>query len=215
MNKYLIIGMIIVSGLLLCSAFILGKMTEEKKWIKEQSELISYYDSAVTSLDKELTYLKQIADSLWKAKQEIIIKWKIKEVEIHQTIAQDSSVVVQEYRNGLTSLNVPPDKTPDLSKREIGFGALFFNELKYKREDVANCNEINQTKDEIVNKLKLQNNNLVGEVATLKFRLHAEENKQDSFWENRIIPVIGAGGLYTQESKFDIGFFIGYGIRIN
>lgn len=213
MNKYLIIGLIIASGLLLYSAFTLGKMTEEKKWIKEQSELISYYDSAVTSLNKDLAYLKQKADSLWRLKQEIIIKWKIKEVEIHQAIAQDSSVVVQEYRNGLTSLDVPPDKTPDLSKREIGFGALFFNELKYKREDVAACNEINQTKDEIVDKLKLQNNNLVGEVATLKSRLRTEG--KDSFWKNRIIPVIGAGGFYTQEGKFDIGFFIGYGIRIN
>lgn len=39
--------------------------------------------------------------------------------------------------------------------------------------------------------------------------------KDESFWTNRFVPVLGIGGVYTQDGTADLGLFIGFGIRLN
>ena len=39
--------------------------------------------------------------------------------------------------------------------------------------------------------------------------------KDESFWSNRFVPILGIGGVYTQDGQMDLGLFLGFGVRLN
>lgn len=187
-----------------------GESNERKdnreKYIKLLNEAEQESDLLASSIE---VLLSQI-DPLKSIPEKIVYKEKIKAEEINTIIASDSNLAIGEYRKGLKLLDIKPDIDSLLTNREIGYGALLFNELKSKREQLFNSFQIQGKQTEVISELESQKKNLLNQVALLKASLTTTE----SFWDNRFAPFLGIGLSYNGKT-IEPALQLGFGIRIN
>ena len=182
----------------------------------KSQEVIAKYEKRVKQVQDSLAQIIDIKqkeiDSLKSLEPKIIFKYKEKQQNIDFVIAVDSPKSIIEYRNGLKSLGVEPDLAKDLTFREVGFGAKFFNELNESIDLLLHKNQINQKQELIINQLKDKADLLISENELLKLK----ECPEPSFWYKRF-PVILGGGIGYDIDKKDISINLGiyFGVRIN
>lgn len=156
---------------------------------------------------------------LQNQKPKIIYKYKLVQQEIDSSIAQDSAKATDKYRIGLSELGVVPDQTPDLTYREIGFGAKFFSELMQKTELLAVSDHIQTEQQQQISTLSEAYKSSKREIELLKAKnqQEIEQLKTDkSFWEDRFPLTVGGGLGYDFNHKQVIPMVgVIWGIRIN
>lgn len=182
----------------------------------KSQEVIAQYQQRVKEVQDSLAQViktkQQEIDSLKSLEPKIIIKYKDKQHFIDSTIAKDSTNSIKEYRNGLLTLNVIPDSSKDLTFREIGFGAKFFNKLQESIDLILLKDQINDKQSLMIKQLQQKADILYEENELLKLK----ECEEPSFWYKRFPVIIGTGIGYDVDRKIiipTVGIYIG--IRIN
>ena len=180
----------------------------------KSQEVIDKYEKQIEaskdSLNQIIDIKQKEIDSLKSLEPKIIIKYKEKQQNIDSVIAVDSLNSIIEYRSGLKSLNVIPDSSKDLTYREIGFGAKFFNKLQESIDLLLLKDNINQKQGLIISQLKDKADLLISENELLKLK----ECPEPSFWYKRFVVVLGGGLAYTGEEVLP-ALTLSFGIRIN
>ena len=206
MNKtYLIaIGICLVIG-----GFIGWSLHPDDK----SQEVIAKYEKRIKaskdSLNQIIKVKQKEIDSLKSLEPKIIIRYKEKQQNIDSVIAVDSLNSIIEYRSGLKLLGVGPDEDKNLTYREIGFGAKFFNKLQESIDLLLLKDNINQKQALIIQQLNDKADLLISENELLKLK----ECDGPSFWYRRFIVYIGLGMGYNGE-KIEPNAQIGVGINI-
>ena len=179
----------------------------------KSQEVIAKYEKRVKQVQDSLAQIIDIKqkeiDSLKSLEPKIIIRYKEKQQDIDSIIAVDSLNSIIEYRNGLKSLGVEPDLAKDLTFREIGFGAKFFNKLNESIDLLLLKDQINQKQELIINQLNDKADLLISENELLKLK----ECEEPSFWYRRFIVYIGLGMGYNGK-VVEPNAQIGIGINI-
>lgn len=179
----------------------------------KSQEVIAKYEKRIEaskdSLNKIIQVKQKEIDSLKSLEPKIIIRYKEKQQDIDSVIAVDSLNSIIEYRSGLKSLGVEPDLTENLTFREIGFGAKFFNKLQESIDLLLLKDNINQKQTLINDQLQSKIELLISENELLKLK----ECPEPSFWYRRFIVYIGLGMGYNGE-KIEPNAQIGVGINI-
>ena len=180
----------------------------------KSQEVIQKYEKQLTgakdSLNKIIQIKQREIDSLKSLEPQIIIKYREKRQNIDSVIATDSTNAIGEYREGLKTLNVLPDNSKDLTYREIGFGAKFFNQLRENIDLILLKDQINAKQESLNKQLQSKVEVLLSENELLKLK----ECDEPSFWDNRFIPYIGVGLGYNGKT-IEPNAQIGFGVRIN
>ena len=182
----------------------------------KSQEVIQKYEKqlagAKDSLNKIIQIKQREIDSLKSLEPQIIIKYREKRQNIDSVIATDSTNAIGEYREGLKTLNVLPDNSKDLTYREIGFGAKFFNQLRENIDLTLLKDQINAKQESLNKQLQSKIEILLSENELLKLK----ECDEPSFWYKRFPIILGGGIGYDIEKKnMSVNFGIYFGIRIN
>lgn len=183
---------------------------------KDISQIIQKYEDRIKASKDSLNQIIQVKqkeiDSLKSLEPKIIIRYKEKQQNIDSVIAVDSLNSIIEYRSGLKLLGVDPDEDKNLTYREIGFGAKFFNKLQESIDLLLLKDNINQKQGLIIQQLKDKADLLISENELLKLK----ECEEPSFWYKRF-PVIFGGGIGYDIDRKAISLNVGlyFGIRIN
>lgn len=215
----IIIGMsAVIAGMLLYSAYNRGKETKDKEWQKKFQTYEQEVQAYNLKLHETIEQQTKVIDSLKAIKPKIITKYVKEATQIDSSLAQDSTKenATRLYRTKLSDLSVKPDTLPDLTVREIGWGAKFFLELQAKRELLLNRDDVIMKQDDLISSLTEANKGLHEEIGLLKLQINNLPEEEDSFWEDRFPVIIGGGIGYDINQKTivpTVGIY--FGIRIN
>ena len=180
----------------------------------KSNEIIAKYEKRLEATQDSITQVTRVfqleIDSLKALRPIIITKYHTTKEQINETIAKDSLNSIPEYRKGLTNLGTIPDSTSNLTFREIGFGALYFNGLLEKIEQLDLAEKISDRQDIMLKQWALKYESALGEVELLKMK----ECEAPGFWYKRFIAYLGCGINYDGK-LIAPGLQIGVGIRIN
>lgn len=209
---------ITLAGVLLYSAYNKGKEVKEKEW---QDKFALYEQQVVLkndSLDAVISDQQRVIDSLKAIKPVIVTKYIRETAQIDSSLKADSSKenAISLYRTKLSDLDVVPNGLPDLTVREIGFGAKFFVELQEKRELLFNADDVIIKQDDLISTLTDANKGLNQQVQLLRTQISTSTEQEESFWKDRFPVILGGGLGYDVDRKTvvpTVGIF--FGIRIN
>jgi len=180
----------------------------------KSNEVIANYQKRLEAIQDSVTQVIGVyqleIDSLKALRPIIITKYRTTKEQISETILKDSANSIPEYRKGLNSLGTIPDDTPNLTFREIGFGALYFNGLLEKIEQLDLSEKISDRRELMVKQWALKYESALGEIELLKMK----ECEPPSFWYKRFIAYLGVGINYDGK-LIAPGLQLGFGIRIN
>jgi len=172
----------------------------------KSQEVIAEYQQRIEKVQDSLAQairVKQLEiDSLKSLEPKIIIKYRDKQQNIDSVIAVDSTKSIPEYRGGLSLLGVTPDTTKDLSYREIGFGAKFFNKLQESIDLILLKDQINEKQNLIIQQLNDKVNLLASETELLKLK----KCEEPSWWYRRFIVYLG-GVVAISNLNFIVVFY--------
>lgn len=181
---------------------------------KDIKSIIDEYQNRIAflkdSLDNVISEQLKEIDSLKSLEPKIVYKYKVKEASIDSSIAADSTQSITEYRSGLASLGTKPDDTKQLTYREIGFGAKYFNQLKGSIDLMLVKDLVNQKQSLINKQLQSKVDILMDENELLKLK----ECDPPGFFYKRFIPYLGIGLSYNGKTV-EPALQLGFGVRIN
>ena len=180
----------------------------------KSNEVIANYQKRLEAIQDSVTQVIGVyqleIDSLKALRPIIITKYRTTKEQINETILKDSANSIPEYRKGLNSLGTIPDDTPNLTFREIGFGAVHFNQLSASIEQLELAEKISNRQDIMLKQWALKYGSALSEVELLKMK----ECEAPSFWYKRFIAYLGVGINYDGK-LIAPGLQLGVGIRIN
>ena len=154
------------------------------------------------SLDDHIAELSKMVDSLQTIKQQIKKEIIIRERQIDENIAKDSSNSISEYRRSLQDNRWLPDNLSDnLTYKEIGIGGKLMARIPKMQLQINLCEEQNIVKDAIIKdhkfiKKSYQTSLNIKQLEVNKYR---EIYEKESAWYNSNwiwfgIGAVAAGG---------------------
>lgn len=157
----------------------------------------------------------------------IIILFALENVFVYQTgknsvkaqIIRDTDTVVT-YFDVRDTVIIPKFITHYITQTDtiIGTDTIFIDNTQYiARLDTTYEDGLAKLKVDFVSDIPLSKKSYFNlDLQVKKELVFVPTYVQDeSFWHNRFVPVLGIGGVYTQDGTADLGLFLGFGIRIN
>ena len=189
----------IITGIIV---FILGaviimfllKMCEEEIDMPDNTRELS---SKIGQLELKVIKLEAENDSLKKIPPLIDRQIIYREREINESIAEDSSNSLVEYRRSLQDNNYLPDVTLYLTYREVGLGAILMAKVPKLELKVKTYEEIVFKDDVIISDLKYQIGGYIGlnEMQKESTKYYKELYDKESAWYNSNYIWLGLGAV--------------------
>jgi hypothetical protein len=193
-------------------------------WIKHEQKIIPTDNtreikllSKITTLEQQDSLSRVKIDSLESLKNKVKTQIVYREREIDEAVSKDSTASLVWYRKSLVENQELPDKTDELTYREITLGALYLAKVpklqltinlqdeqleRYKQLD-KDCEHIKEGYKDIIQIKDLSIQDLKDEL-----------EKNSSFSDDRIIIYSGIGISYGADNKLQPTLQLGIGLRL-
>lgn len=210
--KYLIAIIVILLGVIIYLLYFQDNVTYPDR-SREVNELLYQ----ISQLETDNSAIRHQNDSLKNVTQKVEREIIYREREIDETIAEDSTNAVVQYRRSLTENGWTAEGTENLTYREIGIGAKGLAklpklelQLKLADEQIENLEQLDAN-NEFIKKgyqdiIQIQD-------LTIKDRDEQLEN-MSSFSDDRVILYAGVGASYGADNKLQPTIQLGIGIRL-
>ena len=173
------------------------------------------------AVEDSLKGIKIIA--LNKQKEALTAQMEQETARIDSSIAKDSANAIPEYRKQLEMLSIAPSKAPQLTLKEISYGALFMGELRglrlkigiYEGEETEYAGRIADLQSIVKTyKDKYSSQQILTYYANQSAKFYQDKYESTtSFWYNRFNVSLSVGGFWTG-TNFYPGIGITTGISI-